>query len=64
MWPFLLGLVGWTALLLWGWVQVGRSLSGPVREETTAETRPVTGASPGGAGQRGSDDVITTILHD
>lgn len=64
MWPFLLGLVVWTALLLWGWIQVGRSLGGPVRGQATAETRPEAGTSPGGVGQRDSDNVITTILHD
>ncbi|MFB6232204.1 MAG: hypothetical protein ABEL04_13730 [Salinibacter sp.] len=64
MWPFLLGLVGWTALLLWGWIQVGRSLGGPVRGTATVEQQPMAGASPDGAGERDPDDVTTTVPHD
>ena len=62
MWPFLLGLLGWTALLLWGWVQVGRSLSGPVRDEANAETRPA--AASEGNRKRDSNNVIPTTYHD
>lgn len=64
MWPFLLGLVGWTALLFWGWIQVGRSLGRPVRGEATAEKQPVAGTSPGGVGQHDPHEVNTTRPHD
>jgi len=64
MLPFLLGLVSWTALLFWGWVQVGRSLGDPVRGEATAETRPAARAAPEGNRERDSDDLTTTVLHD
>ena len=64
MWPFLLGMAGWTALLLWGWAWVGRSLGGTVRsEEATAENQ-LEEANPGGVGQHNSDDVFTTVLDD
>ena len=64
MWPFLLGLLGWTALLLWGWVQVGRSLGGPVQARETAERQPAAEPSPSGVGQRNSDDATMTVHHD
>lgn len=64
MWPFLLGLLGWTALLLWGWIQVGGSLGGRVRGKTTAEKQPAAGTTQEAATERNSDDVITTILRD
>ncbi|MCS3698623.1 hypothetical protein [Salinibacter ruber] len=64
MWSFLLGLVGWTALLLWGWIQVGRSLGGSVQNEANAETRPAAGAAPEGDRERDSDNVIPTTHHD
>jgi hypothetical protein len=64
MWPFLLGLVGWTVLLLWGWVQVGRSLGDSVRNEVTAKKQPAAKTKPDDAGQRDSDEVITALLHD
>jgi hypothetical protein len=61
MWSFLLGLLGWTVLLLWGWIQVGRSLDGSVRDEATAETRL---RVPEGNRERDSDNVILTTSHD
>jgi hypothetical protein len=57
----LLGLLGWTVLLLWGWVQVGRSLSGPVLDEMTAETGL---GIPEGNKERDSNNVIPTTSHD
>ncbi len=62
--PFLLGLLGWTVLLLWGWIQVGRSLDGSVRDEATAETRPAARAAPEGNRKRDFDNVIPTTYHD
>ena len=64
MWAFLVGLLGWTALLLWGWIQVGRSLSGPVRDEANAETRPAAGAAPEDNRERDPGNVIPTTYHD
>jgi hypothetical protein len=64
MWPFLLGLVGWAALLLWGWVQVGRSLGDSVRNEVTAKKQPAAGTIRGGVEQRDPHDVNTTLPHD
>ncbi|MCS4116077.1 hypothetical protein GGQ07_002912 [Salinibacter ruber] len=60
--PFLLGLLGWTVLLLWGWIQVGRSLDDSVRDEATAETRPA--AASEGNRKRDFDNVIPTTYHD
>jgi hypothetical protein len=48
--------------LLWGWIQVGRSLDGSVRDEATAETRPA--AASEGNRKRDSDNVIPTTYHD
>jgi RND family efflux transporter MFP subunit len=59
MWPFLLGLGGWTALLLWGWIQVGRSLGGSVRGEASADKQRAAGPRLDGGGQHGPDDMIT-----
>jgi hypothetical protein len=64
MWSFLLGLGGWTVLLLWGWTQVGRSLGGPLRNEATAETQPAAGTIRGSVEQRDLQDVNTTLPHD
>jgi hypothetical protein len=64
MWPFLLGLMGWIALLFWGWIQVGRSLGDPVRSEATAKEQSAVGTRPSAVEQRDTDDVIPTILHD
>ncbi len=63
MWSFVLGLGGWTAVLLWAWAQVGRSLSGPVRGEASAEKQRAAGPRLDGGGQHGPDDVITTVPH-
>lgn len=64
MWPFLLGLGGWTAFLLWGWVLIGRSLRDPVRDGGAAEKQPATETKPDDVGQRDSDEVITALLRD
>ncbi len=57
MWAFLVGLLGWTFLLLWGWVQVGRSLGDSVRDKAA-------GTAPEGNRERDSDNVIPTTYHD
>jgi hypothetical protein len=49
VWPFALGLMLWTVLLLWAWVQVGRSLTAPTRRDDDSSLRRLAGREPGGA---------------
>ena len=46
MWLFALGLVLWTALLLWAWVQIGRSLGGTVQRKDESRDTPTPGEKP------------------
>ena len=64
MWLFLLGMLGWIAILGWAWVQVGRSLGGPVWSEDAIAGNQLEEANTGGVGQHSSDDVFTTVLDD